>query len=187
MGTGCTQTSSGTYSSPMGKTPTIYDVAREAGVAPATVSRAFSRPGRVQAETAERIRAVAAELGYRVNPMARSLATSRTSTIALVVADISNPFYVQIVHGAQNAVTSTGYTLTLASTMESGPLERKSLERWHRAHQLTDVGLHDPGAGEAEADGDAEPGGQRGSQHRDRQRERRAQSRRAPARRGTSA
>ncbi|MGH8828181.1 MAG: LacI family DNA-binding transcriptional regulator, partial [Jiangellaceae bacterium] len=45
--------------------PTIYDVARAAGVAPSTVSRAFARPGRVSFETAQRIRAVAAELGYR--------------------------------------------------------------------------------------------------------------------------
>ena len=56
-----------------GSAPTIYDVAREAGVAPSTVSRAFSRPGRVNAETAERVRAVAAQLGYRTNPPARAM------------------------------------------------------------------------------------------------------------------
>ena len=59
-------------------TPTIYDVARAAGVAPSTVSRAFSRPDRVNAETAERIRDVAAELGYRTNPLARALPTGKT-------------------------------------------------------------------------------------------------------------
>ena len=52
----------------VGQAPTIYDVARECGVAPSTVSRAFSRPGRVNAETAERIRAVAAAPGLPDQP-----------------------------------------------------------------------------------------------------------------------
>jgi LacI family repressor for deo operon, udp, cdd, tsx, nupC, and nupG len=51
-----------------GGRPTIYDVAAACGVAPSTVSRAFARPGRVNAETAERIRQVAAEMGYRSSP-----------------------------------------------------------------------------------------------------------------------
>ena len=57
------------------RVPTIYDVAKAAGVAPSTVSRAFSRPGRVNAETAARIRQVAEDLGYRANPLARALPT----------------------------------------------------------------------------------------------------------------
>lgn len=72
---------------------TIYDVARAAGVAPSTVSRAFSRPGRVNAETAERIREVAAELGYRANPQARALSTRTTSMIGVLIADIANPVF----------------------------------------------------------------------------------------------
>ena len=54
---------------------TIYDVAAAAGVAPSTVSRAFARPGRVNAETAERIRQVAEQLGYRAKPMTQAQAT----------------------------------------------------------------------------------------------------------------
>ena len=61
---------------PPGEDPTrpvtIYDVAAAAGVAPSTVSRAFSRPGRVNAETAERIRRIAGTLGYRVHPLTGS-------------------------------------------------------------------------------------------------------------------
>src|SRR5690242_15326152 len=56
-----------------GPVPTIYDVARECGVSPSTVSRAFSRPGRVSPLTAERIKATAERLGYRTNPIARAL------------------------------------------------------------------------------------------------------------------
>jgi LacI family repressor for deo operon, udp, cdd, tsx, nupC, and nupG len=108
---------------------TIYDVARAAGVAPSTVSRAFSRPGRVNAATAERIRQVAEELGYRANPLARALSTARTGMLALVVSDVANPFYSEIIRGAQAEATSAGYTFLLADAQESDRVERAALER----------------------------------------------------------
>lgn len=111
------------------KGPTIYDVARAAGVAASTVSRAFSRPGRVNAATAERIRAVAEELGYRANPLARALPTGRTSLLALVVSDVTNPFFFDIVRGAEHAASGAGYTLLVADAHESASAERESLER----------------------------------------------------------
>ena len=89
----------------MDRAVTIYDVARAAGVAPSTVSRAFSRPGRVNAATAERIRTVADELGYRTNPLARALSTARTQMIALMVSDVGNPFYAEVIRGALAAET----------------------------------------------------------------------------------
>jgi LacI family transcriptional regulator len=108
---------------------TIYDVAREAGVAASTVSRAFSRPGRVNGETAQRIRAVAERLGYRTNPLARALSTARTHMIALMVSDLANPFYAQIVQGAQRSAAEAGCTILLADSQESGRRERTALER----------------------------------------------------------
>ena len=108
---------------------TIYDVAKAAGVAPSTVSRAFARPGRVNAATAERIRQVAGELGYRVNPLARALSTARSQMIALVVSDVANPFYSEIVRGAQAAAAEAGRTLVLADAQESDRVERAALER----------------------------------------------------------
>ena len=113
----------------MARSPTIYDVARAANVAPSTVSRAFSRPGRVNSQTAQRIRMVAAELGYRANPLARGLSTHRTAIIALVISDITNPFYFEIIRGAQDAAASAGYTMLLANTQESDRLERQALDR----------------------------------------------------------
>jgi LacI family transcriptional regulator len=110
-------------------TPTIYDVARVAGVAPSTVSRAFSRPDRVNAETAERIRVVAADLGYRTNPLARALPTGRTSMIALASSDITNPYYFEIIRGAQAAAAERGYTTLLADSQESMRREREALDR----------------------------------------------------------
>lgn len=109
--------------------PTIYDVAKAAGVAPSTVSRAFARPGLVKTDTAERIRRAADVLGYRAHPMARARTSRRTNMIALVISDITNPFYFGIIEGAQDQARSAGYTIMLAHTQESDLLERESIER----------------------------------------------------------
>lgn len=114
---------------PRDRPPTIYDVAEAAGVAASTVSRAFSRPGRVNAATAERIRSAANRLGYRVNPLARALPTGRSRMIALMVSDITNPFYFELIRGAQSAAADAGYTMLLADAQESDVKERESLER----------------------------------------------------------
>ena len=84
----------------MGRT-TIYDVASAAGVATSTVSRAFSRPGRVSAVTRDRIMRVAAELDYRPNPHARALLSGNHQTVAMVVSDITNPHYFELIRGAE--------------------------------------------------------------------------------------
>src|SRR5690554_3413514 len=112
-----------------GKGPTIYDVARAAGVAPSTVSRTFSRPGRVNAATAERIRAVAAELGYRANPLARALPTRRPRLLAPVVRVVVTPLFVDIIRGAEQAAAKAGHTLLQADRHESARAERETLER----------------------------------------------------------
>lgn len=112
-----------------GRSITIYDVAKAAGVAPSTVSRAFSRPGRVNAETGERIRTVAGELGYRTNPQARALSTTRTMMLGVVLADVTNPGFFDLVRGAGAAASAAGYTLVLAETQESAVREREVLER----------------------------------------------------------
>lgn len=111
------------------KMPTIYDVAKAAGVAPSTVSRAFSRPGRVNVETAQRIRKVAEELGYRAAPLPRPAINVRTRTIALVVSDITNPVYFDIMRGVQDAAADAGYTIMLLDSRESDVLERADIER----------------------------------------------------------
>jgi LacI family repressor for deo operon, udp, cdd, tsx, nupC, and nupG len=108
---------------------TIYDVAEAAGVAPSTVSRAFSRPGRVNSATAERIREVADRLGYRTNVMARALSTARSRMLAVAVPDVANPFFAEVLRGAQVAAAEAGHTILLADTQESERLERESLER----------------------------------------------------------
>lgn len=108
---------------------TIYDVAELAGVSPSTVSRALGKPGRISAKTVARIQAAADELHFRVNPMARALPTGRTNTLALVVADITNPMVFGIVRGAEKAAAAAGYTLVIAESQESGGAEAKAIER----------------------------------------------------------
>jgi LacI family transcriptional regulator len=109
--------------------PTIYDVARLAGVSPSSVSRALSRPGRLNAKTEQRIRQTAEQLGFRVNPSARALPTGRTMTLALLLADITNPVVFGIVRGAERAASAAGYTLVIAESQESGPAERATALR----------------------------------------------------------
>lgn len=108
---------------------TIYDVAELAGVNPSTVSRALGKPGRVSAKTEAKIRAAAAELNFRMNPMARALPTGRTNTLALVVADITNPMVFGMVRGAEHAATAAGFTLVIAESQESGEAESAVIER----------------------------------------------------------
>lgn len=113
-----------------GKTaPTIYDIAALAGVNPSTVSRALSKPGRVSAKTAKIIEDAAAQLNYQVNIFARALPTGRTQAVALIVSDITNPAYFDVIRGAETAASAQDYTLMLAESTESADLELKIARR----------------------------------------------------------
>src|SRR5437762_11153216 len=115
----------------MGRRPTIYDVAHEAGVAASTVSRAYSRPGRVNAETAQRVFVAAQRLGYRSDRLdgQRPGYQAVREAIDLVVADVTNPFYGDIIKGAYEAAREAGYQLILSHTSESPEVERQAIER----------------------------------------------------------
>lgn len=109
--------------------PTIYDIARVTGVNPSTVSRALSNPGRVNAKTVQRIRDAATAMDYRINPMARALPTGMTNTVGLVMSDITNPVYFDLIRGAGRATEAEGYTLILAESQESPELEAQTVQR----------------------------------------------------------
>jgi LacI family transcriptional regulator, repressor for deo operon, udp, cdd, tsx, nupC, and nupG len=108
---------------------TIYDIAKVAGVNPSTVSRALSKPGRVSAKTQKLIEDAAAELNYQVNPFARALPTGRTNTFGLIVADITNPTFFDIIRGAETTATLRDYTLVLAESAESAVTELTAARR----------------------------------------------------------
>ncbi|PYI39754.1 LacI family transcriptional regulator [Arthrobacter psychrolactophilus] len=122
-------TSSSGFNAAAGKPATIHDVAALSGVAASTVSRALSTPGRVNFRTRARIEAAAAELKYIPNAQAKALSSGRTKAVAVLVADITNPFYFDIIRGTQLQLKAAGYTQLLVDTEESEEVEANSIEQ----------------------------------------------------------
>jgi len=107
---------------------TIADVAKLAGVATSTVSRALTHPGRVSAATTKRVEEAAKSLSYTPSSQARSLTSGRTGTVALVVPDIANPFYFDLIRGAQRQLRAAGYAQVLVDTEESQEIEADTID-----------------------------------------------------------
>jgi LacI family transcriptional regulator len=99
--------------------PTIRDVAKRAGVATMTVSRVINNSGYVSDETRAKVEAAVAELGYVPNMLGPSLRFKQTNTLALVLTDITNPFWTTIARGAEDAAHEKGYSVILCNTDES--------------------------------------------------------------------
>jgi LacI family transcriptional regulator len=100
------------------RSTTLRDVAARAGVHPATASRALNPQTRslVNDETAARVSRAAAELGYRPNPIARSLKTSRSGSIGTVIPDLTNPLFPPIVRGIEDVLSAAGYSALIVNT-----------------------------------------------------------------------
>jgi LacI family transcriptional regulator len=107
--------------------PTINDVAKRAGVAPITVSRVINNSGYFSEETRQRVEAAIAELGYVPNRLARGLRTKQTNTLALVMTDITNPFFTTVARGVEDTAGEADYTVTFCNTDESEAKEQKYL------------------------------------------------------------
>ena len=95
---------------------TIKQVAREAGVSVATVSRVFNEKGPVRGETRERILEVAARLGYSPNAAARSLSTRKTGTIGVLLPDLYGEFFSEVIRGLDLAARRSGYHILVSSS-----------------------------------------------------------------------
>lgn len=106
---------------------TISDVAAAAGVSKATVSQVLSGRRPVSATTRRRVEEVIKDLDYRPSPNAQSLTTSSSKTIALIVPDITNPFYAVVARGMQEAVIRAGYLAFVADSGEQPERERSLL------------------------------------------------------------
>jgi LacI family transcriptional regulator len=102
---------------------TIGDVASRAGVSKTTVSHVLSGNRPVSTETRSRVEAAIAELGYRPDGIARSLRTRRTHVVALIIPDITNPFYPVLSRGLEHALAETGYRTFICSS--DGETERE--------------------------------------------------------------
>ena len=98
---------------------TIQDVARKAGVAPITVSRVVNRNGYVTEEKRQRVEAAILELNYIPNALGPSLRSKRTQTLAVVLSDITNPFWTTVARGIEDTANQSGYHLIIGNTDES--------------------------------------------------------------------
>ena len=107
---------------------TIHDVAKRAGVAPITVSRVINNSGYFSQETRRRVESAIAELEYVPNRLARSLRSKRTNTLALVLTDITNPFFTTLARGVEDAASDAGFMVIFCNTDESETEERKYLQ-----------------------------------------------------------
>jgi LacI family transcriptional regulator len=118
------------WSSVANPTPryTVADVARAAGVSPATAARALGSYGRVGPETRARVRAVAERLGYRPNRVARTMVTGRSLTIGFVSADMENPFFAKTMRGITDIARPLGYEVVIANSEEDPRLERHAVQ-----------------------------------------------------------
>lgn len=109
-----------------GKRPvTLRDIAARAGVSVNTVSRALTGKSGVSEETRRRIQDVAEELDYRPNQLARGLRQQRTYVIGVVITDLVNPFFTEVVEGIERTAAENGYSIILANS-ETRP-EREEL------------------------------------------------------------
>ena len=109
--------------------PTIADVAAEAGVSKATVSRYFNHRERLLSpDIAARVEAAIAKLAYVPSPMAQALSHGRSRLIGLVVADITNPYSVAVLRGAEKACQDAGYLVMLFNLGNDRERERAAID-----------------------------------------------------------
>jgi LacI family transcriptional regulator len=106
---------------------TISDVARQAGVSAMTVSRVINNSGYISPETRERVEKAILDLGYVPNALARSLRFKQTKTLALVLTDITNPFFTTLARGVEDAASEQGFSVIFCNTDESESKEAEYL------------------------------------------------------------
>ena len=138
---------------------TLRDVAAAARVHPATASRALNPGTRllVSEETARRVTEAAERLGYRPNPVARSLRTRRSHTIGVLIPDLNNPLFPPIVRGLEDRLATRGYVALIGNTDGDPARERMVFDQMRARHVdgfvLATATLHSPILAEAaEAD-----------------------------------
>jgi LacI family transcriptional regulator len=106
----------------------MYDVAQEARVSVFTVSAVVNNKDGVSALLAKRVEAAIRKLNYRPNLLARSLARQKTQTIGVIVSDIANPFFPDIVRAVEDAAQLAGYSVLLCNSDDNAEKEAQYLE-----------------------------------------------------------
>ncbi len=117
---------------------TIKDIAERAGVTHSTVSRALHDSPLISAETTERVHKVALELGYLPSAAARSLKTHQTHALGVVLSNIDDPFFSEILQGIEDVAQANGYSLFIAASQRD-PLREQTIVRAMREHSVDGV------------------------------------------------
>lgn len=113
---------------------TIKDVARLAGVSPMTVSRVINGSGYASQEARSRVERAVAEIGFVPNALARQLRSKRTRTLALVISDITNPFFTTIARGVEDIAAANDFAVMFCNTDESDAEEMAYLQMLIERH-----------------------------------------------------
>lgn len=112
----------------MASKPSIKDVARRANVSTATVSYSLTGNGRVSAATASRVKRVAAAMGFVRDSSAARLRTGRSQLLGVIVVDITNPYFAELVHDFQAAALAAGYMTIIASSGDDLELQNALID-----------------------------------------------------------
>ena len=107
---------------------TLKDVAKDARVSVATVSHVVNGTKHVSEDTAEKVRQSIARLGYRMNRMAHNLKIGKSHTIGFIVAEMSNPFFMEAAIGIENVLKRNNYNLILANSDEKLKSEKEQID-----------------------------------------------------------
>ena len=110
------------------RNPSSRDIAREADVSQSTVSRVLNNSPRISKATTTRVRSAAERLGYSPNAAARTLITGKSNLIGLVVSNITNPFYPEVIEAVAYTAAAEDYNVVLCNTQEDRELQTSYLE-----------------------------------------------------------
>jgi len=113
---------------------TIRDVAKLAGVSVSTVSRVLNQNGYVNKETEQKVVAAISKLNYEPNAMARGLASKKTGTIAIILPDISNPFFPELARAVEDVARTYGYTVFLCNSDDHSDKEKSYIDVLHKKY-----------------------------------------------------
>lgn len=108
--------------------PTIYDIAKLAGVSTATVSKVFNQTGRISEETRKRIFAISEQLNYQPSVVASALTGKRTYTIGLLIPDLANPFFAEVARHVEDRANELGYNVVICNTDNNEAKEMKYVQ-----------------------------------------------------------
>lgn len=124
------------------KAITIYDIAREAGVSPATVSRVLTNSANVSKGKKEKVQSLIEKYDFKPNALAKGLSDTQSKVIGIIVADVRNSYYADVFVACENAAREVGYTLLLSNSFGSMEREIQHLDmmRQQRVDALIQLG-----------------------------------------------